>query len=576
MNEKLRIVLKKAWNPPTLLVWLGLLGSVCLTVAVVSFVKTLPEALRPATIVIAVAVLLLCLWIFVRWLCSWPNLRRTLFVLACLITLVALFYAEEDFRGKHAWNNFKREGEAQGEKFDMASFVPPPVPDDQNFAMTPLLRPVLDYYRSTNGVRWRDTNGYARLENLRVYGSNADYNKAPAFGSVEQDKFTDLQAWHDYYQGNTNFPQPKLSGSPAQDILVALGKFDAEMNELREAAATRPASRFPIHYEEQPPFGILLPHLSRIKGLCQLFLLRSTALMELGRGEEALADLQMAFRFSDSVRDEPFLIDHLVRIAALTIDLEGVREGLVRHVWSDAQLARLEKYLASLNILAEAEKNMRGERSFGLSGLEYYRRKGFGGQPAEMYYMGEDGNSQNPPAFLGGLSLLPGGIYYQNMVVIALLHQEFILGAVDEPKHRVFPEISAGLTNALSHMRMTPYNLLGKMLMPAFAHSSRTSARAQTFVDEARAACALERYRLAHGQLPEALEAVAPQFIEQIPNDVIDGKLLRYRKNSDGSYVLYSIGWNQTDDGGIVVMGKGSVPGVEANQGDWVWQMPAK
>ena len=58
MNEKLRIVLKKAWNPPTLLVWLGLLGSVCLTVAVVSFVKTLPEALQPVTIVIAVAVLL--------------------------------------------------------------------------------------------------------------------------------------------------------------------------------------------------------------------------------------------------------------------------------------------------------------------------------------------------------------------------------------------------------------------------------------------------------------------------------------------------------------------------------------
>ena len=87
-------------------------------------------------------------------------------------------------------------------------------------------------------------------------------------------------------------------------------------------------------------------------------------------------------------------------------------------------------------------------------------------------------------------------------------------------------------------------------------------------------ACALERYRIAHGQLPEALDAVAPQFIEKIPNDVIDGKPLRYRKNSDGSYILYSIGWNQTDDGGKVVFKTDSPTQVDYTQGDWVWPTP--
>ena len=80
-----------------------------------------------------------------RWLCSWRTLRRILAGLAMAITLIALLYAEENWRGKRAWENFKREWEAKGERFDLAAFIPKPVPDEQNFAMTPLLAPLLDY-----------------------------------------------------------------------------------------------------------------------------------------------------------------------------------------------------------------------------------------------------------------------------------------------------------------------------------------------------------------------------------------------------------------------------------------------
>ena len=75
---------------------------------------------------------------FFRWVFCWRNFKRFLFGLACLATLVALFYAEENWRGKHDWENYKREWEAKGEKFDFKDFVPPPVPDDQNFAMAPI------------------------------------------------------------------------------------------------------------------------------------------------------------------------------------------------------------------------------------------------------------------------------------------------------------------------------------------------------------------------------------------------------------------------------------------------------
>ena len=41
--------------------------------------------------------------------------------------------------------------------------------------------------------------------------------------------------------------------------------------------------------------------------------------------------------------------------------------------------------------------------------------------------------------------------------------------------------------------------------------------------NEAQIVCALERYRLAHGEYPGTLDALSPQFIEKIPHDIIGG-----------------------------------------------------
>jgi hypothetical protein len=65
------------------------------------------------------------------------NLRRALFVGACLATLIALFYAVENWRGQHAWQKYRRELEAKGEVINWDAFIPAPVPDDQNFYKAP-------------------------------------------------------------------------------------------------------------------------------------------------------------------------------------------------------------------------------------------------------------------------------------------------------------------------------------------------------------------------------------------------------------------------------------------------------
>ena len=77
---------------------------------------------------------------FIRWLFSWRGVRRILIVLAWTVTIIALFYGEENWRGSHAWNQYRRELEARGEKVDFQEFIPKPVPDEQNFAATPMVQ----------------------------------------------------------------------------------------------------------------------------------------------------------------------------------------------------------------------------------------------------------------------------------------------------------------------------------------------------------------------------------------------------------------------------------------------------
>jgi uncharacterized membrane protein len=75
--------------------------------------------------------LFLRIWGLLRWLFSWRMIRRYLYGLAGVALVVALFYAEEDWRGKRDWEQYKRAAEAKGERFDLSSFAPPAVPDDQ-------------------------------------------------------------------------------------------------------------------------------------------------------------------------------------------------------------------------------------------------------------------------------------------------------------------------------------------------------------------------------------------------------------------------------------------------------------
>ena len=521
---------------------------------------------------------------FIRWLCCWRNFKRFVFAVICLITLVALVGAEETWRGKRALEKFKQEWTVRGEKFDYKNFVPP-VEDEQNFAVSPIVASSYEYYFDRHGHEKspRDTNVVDRLTML----SWSDYKgtQPPKNQGWPSVKGTDLQAWQKFFRAAptadapmTNpFPMTAQPQSPAADVLLALTRYDAAIAELR-LAAKLPESRFPLTYDKENPGMILLPHLSALRSSAEMFALRATAELQLGQAEAALADLRLALKLADASRTDPVLISHLVRVALLQISLQPVYEGLAKQSWSDEQLKTLESELAKINLLSDYQYAMRGERILGVAGLEYFRRS------RDANFLNQLQNSslpKSPSKLVLWFSrlIVPDGFFYQNELTVARMHQQFTLPMVDTTNDVVLPAKVRSLQKEAMHEltgHWSPYTIFARMTFPALEKSAEKFVMGQDSLNLARTAIALERYRLAHGEFPESLDALAPQFIAQVPHDVIGGAALKYRREKDGTFTLYSIGWNERDDGGVVVFSKGETPSADFKQGDWVWRYPAR
>jgi hypothetical protein len=68
---------------------------------------------------------------------------RFFFLFLALIGLVVLFFAEENWRGEWAWRKYQRQQEAKGDALKPATFIPPPILDEENFTMAPSLNLLL-------------------------------------------------------------------------------------------------------------------------------------------------------------------------------------------------------------------------------------------------------------------------------------------------------------------------------------------------------------------------------------------------------------------------------------------------
>ena len=511
-----------------------------------------------------------------------PKAWRYTLVFLGLILLVAGFYGEEHWRGRRAWEKYQASLVARGEPVEKSQLIPPPVSDVENFAMTPFLAPLYDFLPGTQ--KWRDTNGFSRAQNFA-----ADFNKAVS--AMKHPKVAHTNSWvlpvTDFSEWNLAFHDKpgtqtvsngqRNAGDDAKAVLVALAPYGPILEEIQEASR-RPYSRFNMKYDEGNPTIVLLPHLAVLKQLTQILQLRASVELATGQTGQAFQEVELMLHLVNATRNEPILVSLLVRLSETQLALQVIEQGLRDNRWSDQQLSVLQQRLQSLDFCADARRALQGERVvFGDGLIDYFRASknqvntiqgltGGNGQP--------DGGFE-PSSIL--LALVPSGwFYFEKLNFERVLVDETapILGtgrhispgAVQRHDRNLQAIVGKGGLRAVFQ-----HKVFLSLLVPATSKVARRTAYSQEAVDLAVVACALERYKMKEGRYPEKLDAVSPHYLSKVPSDIITGQPLNYRLTEGNTYKLYSVGWNEKDDGGVVSMSQTGWT-VNEGEGDWVWR----
>jgi hypothetical protein len=473
-----------------------------------------------------------------RWL------RRAAFIIATVFTVVAVFYVVENRRGRKAWERCQQELRARGEQLDWAAYLPARVPEGQNFIKNPLLEAVA--YRGQV-----DTNVW---EALQEAGHSLIW-----------------EAWVDSQSGR-KMDWGRVS---AEQLLQDLRKVEPQLDELR-VASLKPFAQFDIDrtspFEESPEINFVA-----MRTLSQILAFHACAELVSDHPEKAFADVRVIHRLSDGLKDENTLVAFFIRVALERLALEPFWQGWAEGRWSERELASFQERFGRIDLLPEFTRVMHAERA-GVNGLvEKYgiQRNEFGrvtmrSEPARKGWSGAVRREMEKLAW----KLIPRGWIYQNLVSYDQRIQALIPPSLRSKPPTVSPtqvnEIKGRLPREIPN---GPYGWLSGMAIPNFSRGLEKVAQIQTSVNQATIVCALERFRLTRGEYPTSLTELTPQFINQLPLDVIDGRPMKYRRTNDGKFVLYSVGWNEKDDGGTVspTTDKGKR---NATEGDWVWQFP--
>jgi hypothetical protein len=454
------------------------------------------------------------------------KLWREIIIAGIFILLVVIFYAEEDWRGKIAWENCQRELAAKGESLNWKSFIPPQVPDDQNFFAAPKMQ---EWFVE----KWPTTNEFAEeLFNTNTFATIT--NKTDA---------TNYLAWSD--------------------------QFQPDFNLIREALK-RPYARMNEDYSDP----IAVPHFDFVcvRSLAQTLAQRAKCYLLIGQSEKALDELTLLNNSRRMLEAAPAgkpitIIAGLINAAIAGLYANVIANGLQLNAWHEPQLKTLQNQLDKINFLPIAVQSSEFEAVDSCCVFQNFFRK----YPSDPSLWWELKHFSFPWE-----KLKPRGWVYQNMATVAEFNLQTI-DAIDLTNNFIQPQKINHLQIEAQELdnHFSAYTSLIKDIggLPHVSKEFQAFAYFQTLVNEAQIACALERYHLANGNYPETLDLLAPKFMQKIPHDIIGGQPLHYRCTNDGKFLLYSVGWNETDDGGLDLSNNGQV---NYTNGDWVWLNSSK
>ena len=349
-------------------------------------------------------------------------------------------------------------------------------------------------------------------------------------------------------------------------------KLTAEIDARRDglvgirAALGYPEIQFDLNYSQG--WATPLPHLSPLRRAGQW--LSAAAILELHEGQSSNAweDLKSCVTEVRLYHPEPLTISHLIQIACGNVALGTSWEALQYPVWSESQLAELQKNWEGVNYWEGIGSAESMECAMLAHDLEDFRSsysnytapgKFLGGAPPTADSLGD--MAERYPRYWGWK--------YWASYEEELYAWQSLPAALDAARQvqkggALIPALEK-IKNAGEAIRRVHAGGENRFVLGMGRTENETSFL--TRMGEAEmarkmliTAIALKRYQLQQGKYPEQLADLVPQFLHEAPMDVMDGKSLRYKLRPDGDYLLYSVGEDGVDDGGDATLPGNGTP----------------
>ncbi|MCE5185864.1 MAG: hypothetical protein LLF76_07035 [Planctomycetaceae bacterium] len=306
----------------------------------------------------------------------------------------------------------------------------------------------------------------------------------------------------------------------------------------------------------------LLPQMSAYKRLALLVArLQIPFSIFKGHDQEAVADTLSLCRFGHHLLSDSTLLEGLVGIAMEALSWQSVNQLLVQQSMSSQNMLQFQQLIESDY---DPKSAMMGE---------WRAEKAFWYDQVQRSFT-DDGNGNGRPLPKGTLFVAKDLTDYVRGFVLGFPDRRQAVESIDmmfaesERSKQIHP---GHLAEAESLERiMENAGFMQQVGFPAMRKTLEIGWRLRCGQAGLIGTLSICRFEKEQGRLPQDWNELFKQgYLKQIPMDPYSGGPLVYRKTTDG-FILYSVGPNFVDDGGVLSTDKNGNERQWGENGDWI------
>jgi len=350
--------------------------------------------------------------------------------------------------------------------------------------------------------------------------------------------------------GISNLPQHSaVMPKGTLDVLAKFCTENAALFDSLKTAARVKECRYSLDFHESL-WDMPLTHVTGVGRCARAIRANCYLLIERGQIDAAVELIGDQVASVESLDRDPFLVSQLARSAWLTQCERTLERLLNRKKLDTSQLAQLEQAFQGISFKEGFTRALASERC---STIVICQRPAE--QLKDMDILGliprldESSANSSRWAQLDIQSYRESATFVQD-ILFALQSFEILIKAVDTPFPEALEVAKAFTSNVI--IAQTNRYVFASLVTPSLRRTVERYAEGEARLRVTRGALAMERMRLVNnGRLPENADDPAVRSALSGLTDPFDGKPIRYKRRAANSYVIYSIGPDEKDDGGI-------------------------